>query len=274
MAEPNTSPSTAMVPSTTSATKRSSDGDASPSKRQKTTQQNDERPIFNLNIVALKRKGTLVAQVPLLNFRSFHAEKAKDLVEISETKNDCWKFYYYDASALCTHSGVKRWASWLEHWNLRAFVKDALCFSNSLLDAQDLGDIDYQDALVDAWMLWLQDGQCKGSLRVDRLRARNTISMAVVELHICLDDLGKALILHHDVKAGMADDKSSEQHYRDHTRNAIRELAQDYFSHPEREPKDPLQLSADEFCKKYNSHQEKNLPCYKTKKLPEQLSLR
>ncbi|KAH0016940.1 hypothetical protein KCU78_g7689, partial [Aureobasidium melanogenum] len=252
MAEPNTCTAGALLPSTTTATKRSSDTDASANKRQKTTQQDDQKKIYDLCIVAMKHKGTFVAQVPLPNFQRFHPEKVKDLVEISETNNDCWRFFYYDASALCTRSAVNDWASWLEHWDLRALVKNAVHISNASSDADVLGDTDYRHALVDAWMEWIQEGQCQGSLSVDRLRCKGfyTSTMTLVEVHSFLDELGRALILHHDAEAGMADDRNKVQYYRSSTHTLVRRLAQEYFSRLEKEPKDPLLLSAEDFCKK------------------------
>lgn len=226
----------------------------------------------SLNIVAVKHKGTFVAQIPLLNFRTFYPEGVKGLVEISETEKNCWKFHYYDASALCTQLAVKNWASWLVHRDMRAVVKHTDHLSYAFDDAMDMDDTDYQDALVDAWMDWLQDGQPTGRLSVYRIRSKSLTGTTLVELHSCLHDLGKALILHHDAEAGMINEQGGERHYRDSTCKTIRELAQKYFSKTEREPKDPLQLSADEFCRKYHSHHKKNRPCHKTKKLPEQTS--
>ncbi|KAG9685875.1 hypothetical protein KCU95_g12414, partial [Aureobasidium melanogenum] len=270
MAQPNESTAGALLPPTTSATKRSSDEDASTNKRQKTTQHDGGKSAYDLQIVAMKHKGEIVAHVPLPNFRSFHPGRVKDLVEISDVENDCWKFHYYDASALCNGSAVQNWVSWLQHWDLRAITKNGFWFSCAFTDARDLEDTDYQDALVDAWMKWLQEGQPRGTLSVDRIRSKGLTETTFMEDFSCFDDSGKALILHHDTKAGMADDKANQQYYQDYTRGAIRELAQEYFSQHKREPNDPLTLSADEFCQKYHAHHKKNSPCYRTKKLPGQ----
>ncbi|KAH0384295.1 hypothetical protein KCU92_g4592, partial [Aureobasidium melanogenum] len=275
MAEPNKSLPTVLVPSTSSATKRSSGGDVSDNKRPKTVQQNEGKPIFDMNTVVLEHERVFVAKVPLLNFQTFAPEKVKDLVEISG--NDCsgWKFHAYNASVLGFERDVERWASWLINRDLHGVVSGGFGvgfeIGSSLIDAEQIRDVDYQDALVDRWMLWLQEGQSAGGLRVNHLRYRYS-GPALIETHNCLSDLGKALVLYHDGDAGMSESTDNNHHYADSTRRAIRVLAQDYFSKHKREPKDPLELSADEFCQKYHSHHKKNLPCYRTKKLPKQTS--
>ncbi|KAH0365270.1 hypothetical protein KCU65_g6221, partial [Aureobasidium melanogenum] len=241
MAEPNAPSLSASVASTTTAIKRSSNGDDSPDKRQKTTQQKDGKPIYDLNIVVLKHKGILMTQVPLLNFQTLAAEKVKDLVEVSGDGTQGWRFYIYDVSATCPKVGVNQWAN-----------------------------ADYQDALIDTWIVWLRNDKPAGSLDVYRLRRRVPASATIGIYSPCTSDLANALILYHDTEVGMRQEASGPQIYRATTCEAVRELAQKYFSKPEREPKDPLQLSADEFCQKYHSHHKKNLPCYRTKKLPQQ----
>ncbi|KAG9566906.1 hypothetical protein KCU71_g4176, partial [Aureobasidium melanogenum] len=271
MAEPSTYMASALSPPPTSATKRSSDGDPAANKRQKTTQQNNEKTIYDINTVLLEHKGSFVTEVPLLNFLNFASEKLKDLVEISDRGPQGWRFYTYDASVLPFERDVERWASWLTNRDLRAIMYSGQEIGNeidsSLVDAELIEDVDYQDALVDIWMMWLQHGQHPGSLSVDRIRHRY-ISTTLFESHSCLGDLGKALILHHDGEAGMSKDTGGTQHYETSTRKDVRRLAKEYFSKPGREPKDPLKLSADGFCQKYHSHHKKNWSCYRIKGLP------
>lgn len=180
------------------------------------------------------------------------------------------KFYIYDTTFLVYKCDARRWARWIRHRDVRDLVialseerENTLSIRTALTDTTILGDVDYHDALVDAWILSLRGTPPASSLNVDRLRRNGTESC-----RFSLKDLTCALILHHDTEAALSED--GEPKYHIITRKEVRRLAVSYFSSPEKEPKDPLQLSDDEFCKKYHSHHEKSLPCYKTKSLPEE----
>lgn len=201
----------------------------------------------SMEVVALGHKGILVTKVPLLNFETFAPEKVRDLVKISGSEPWGWKFYAYDASVISFETDVERWASWLICRDIHNVVNNGSDIGDCLEDAKQIGDLDYQDALVDKWMLWLQEGKSAARLSVERLRYRFVVE-ALFEFQECLRDLGKALVLHHDAEAGTTEDTGGSQHYQESTREAVRVLAQNYFVKPGRESKDPLQLSANEFC--------------------------
>ena len=215
-----------------------------------------------MEIVVLMLYESPVAQVPALNFKTFVPEKIPDLkTEIIEGDTHRWKFYTYSVP-LFSKRAVERWASWLEHRDLRAIVglRNIL---HAMLLAGRLDDTDYMDSLADAWILWLQNGQLAGNLSIGRLRSQSWLPGH-------LYDLKFALILHHDAYAVTAEDSKGEVlPYNKIVRERVRKLASNYFFQPEKEPKDPLQLANDDFCKKYHFHHKKNLPCYKTKRLPE-----
>jgi hypothetical protein len=222
-----------------------------------------------MEIVLLEKGTQFVAQVSLLSFQSLAPEKVKDLIEVFENSTSRWKFYTYKISRPVFNRSIERWASWLTYHDLRAIqmneLDDTLGIHITLRDAEHIGDVDFQDALVDAWMSWLQDMKPAGDLSVERL-----------QLHVAfqrpdrLYDLRCALILHHDADAIDLEDfeDGNDSPYGNDTCRKVRSFALNYFSQPEREPKGPLQLSDEEFCKKYHAHQEKNLPCYKTWSLP------
>ena len=87
-----------------------------------------------------------------------------------------------------------------------------------------------------------------------------------------LKDLKCALILHHDAETVTMEERLDlYTPYDKSVLSRVRDLALTYFTQQDRKPKDPLQLSHDEFCKEYHSHSQHNQPCYKTKSLPEQL---
>jgi hypothetical protein len=226
-----------------------------------------------MGIVLLQRYTQFVAQVSLSDFKAYAADKVEDLVEVFESPTRRWKFYTYKLPRFVSWNSAEQWASWLTHHDLRAIWTDepdvTTDISNILRDAERIGDVDFQDALVDAWMSWLQPCTPAGDLSVGRLQ--NSVSF---ECRGRLHDLRYALILHHDADAidlehiENADDSDSPNDYS--TCSKVRSFALGYFCQPQREPKDPLQLSNEEFCKKHHAHHAKGLPCYKTKSLPKE----
>jgi hypothetical protein len=229
----------------------------------------------SMGIVLLQDRLESVARVPLLNFQTFAPGMVDDLVEISETKKTRrWRFHTYDVGAQVCKRSIEQWASWLTHRHLRAVIDDGpgdetgdrICFA--LLEAHRIGDLNYRDALVDAWIQWLQNGEPAGSLNVDRLQDQSCAGYADR-----LDELICALILYHDASTVLDEDtgKSDEEFPYDASMcRAVRDLALTHFALLETKPTDPLQLSQDEFCERYHNHHFENWPCYRTKKLPEQ----
>jgi hypothetical protein len=225
-----------------------------------------------MKVVFLKLDGALLVQVPLLNFQAFVPQKIKLLeLEFAESEEHRLKYYTYDTTFLAVASDVRTWACWLETrdvGNLVGCLVQGRAYSRSiytaLQDADLLEDVDYRDALIDAWMIWLKELKPTGTLAVDRLR-----HFAMHGHTVRLGDLLSALILHHDPKAVLTEDQDKPQ-YTIMVCNEVRSRVVSYFSQSEREPEDPLQLSDDEFCKKYHSHHKKGQPCYKTKALPKE----
>jgi hypothetical protein len=224
-----------------------------------------------MGIVLLQQYTQFVAQVSLSDFKAYAADKVKDLVEVFESPTRRWKFYTYKLPRFVSGKSAEQWASWLTHHDLRAIwtdePDDTAGIHIILRDSERIGDVDFEDALVDAWMSWLQPTTPAGDLSVARLQ--NSVSFRCSgRLH----DLRCALILHHDAGAILAEDCDGsdveDAAYGEFDSRSIRELALSYFSQSEREPKDPLQLSEAEFCEKYHAHHAKDLPCYKTKSLP------
>lgn len=221
------------------------------------------------------RDGSPVGQVPFLNFQTHAPNKIPDLkIEIAEGGTHRWKFYIYDVSRLVFTGSGEIWARWLTHRDLRPVNNDRLALrgpiASALTDAHCIGDVDFRDALVDAWMLDLQSGQSAGNLDVALLQNSRFLDPLWTGR---LQNLECALILHHD--AGTVTMEENEDLHRSPYNKAIckrvRDLALISFAHPDRKPKDPLQLSDDEFCKEYHAHSQNDQPCYKTKRLPEQL---
>jgi len=226
-----------------------------------------------MGIVLLQYEGKFVAQVPLLNFRTFASEKVEDLVEVSEAGTRRYKFYTYSGSFATFETSFKRWATWLTHRDLRAFKMDGPDNPTNLIAA--LGnckfneDDDYQDAMIDAWVSWLKDGKPIGDLNVERLQRTNFFYTSWTGR---LVELKCALILHHDAKAvSMKDSENLSSPYSIAVCQRVRDLALISFAQPDRKPTDPLQMSDDQFCEAYHSHSQHDQPCYKTKSLPEQL---
>jgi hypothetical protein len=221
--------------------------------------------------------GQSVTEIPLLNFQKFAPEKVKDLVEVSEMGTSRWRFHTYDISALKYEDEIEQWASWMIHRDLRGISMDNDYGIHVAFHAARLvRDVNYQDALLDALLSLLRKGQPPGSVDVNSLRLNEFIICSEFpEFPQCMlnvfGDLMYDLILHHDAEAatcciGHGED---EHMYYDHgIREQIPDLALKYFTGPEREPKDPLQLSDQEFCKKYHAHNKEGLSCYRTQRLP------
>ncbi|KAK6006584.1 hypothetical protein QM012_006994 [Aureobasidium pullulans] len=248
-----------------SATKRTLNDYFYSDKRQKTLQQDNKKTVHDFNTVLLERAEAFVAQVPIFNFQTFVPARIKDLIEVSDTDARRWQFYTY-----AIPDPDKYAVNDIKLWDLRAMVnndpEDASHISAALVDAEALGDTDHMDALIDNLVSWLQAGMSKGSLDVTKLRCN---SYDLLENHACWEVLGIVLILHHDAEAAMSGrDTVDVSAYDSDTCRIVQEAAMMYFAKPEREPKDPLQLSVDEFCQKYHTHHKQNLPCYKTKKWP------
>ncbi|KAH0287882.1 hypothetical protein M436DRAFT_81486 [Aureobasidium namibiae CBS 147.97] len=245
-----------------------SDSDALPNKRQKIAH-DDDKPIYDLERVVLMHAGSPVVQVPLLNFQTYAPMRKPDLrIEITEGETHRWKFYIDDVPGSTPEDAVKRWASWLIHFDLRAVMDGGPMDSDKLASAlfqasYVLGESDYRDALIDAWMSWVQNGGPAGSLSTERLRRSGFVTYGLMG----------ALILYHDAGAiAMEDNEDAHKSpYNDAICRKVRDLALISFAQPDRKPKDPLQMSDKEFCQKYHSHSPGNQPCYKTKSLPEQL---
>lgn len=230
---------------------------------------------LSLEKVVLMLNGIPIVQVPLLNFQTFAPEKISDLkTEIAKGDTCRWKFYVYDASSFIFQYSVRRWASWLTHFDLRAIIDggstDGQQLRSAIVDAElVIMNPDYQDALVDAWMSWLQNGGLEGSLSTERLQDSGMFTYGG-----CLIENGLmgALVLYHD-PGGIAPKDKAKSRYTPIVCSEVQKMAMRHFIHrlnPHLGPKDPLQLSDDEFCKEYHSHHKKKLPCYKIKSLPEE----
>lgn len=228
----------------------------------------------SLGIVAFQHFERFIAQVPLHNFLAFAPEKIKDLIVIVEPDNRRFKFCAYSVPGLATDDNIKLWASWLTHRDLRAFRTNGSVNDRALVCALGMSkyiqDVDYHDALVDAWMSWLQKGNPVGSLDLERLQRPNFFYCLWTGRVV---NLKCALILHHDAGAVTVEDEEdfTRSSYSSPVCKRVRDLALVYFSQPDRKPKSPLQMSDKEFCEEYHSHSQSNQPCYKTKSLPEQL---
>jgi hypothetical protein len=228
-----------------------------------------------VGIVLLQLDGQFVAQVPLLNLQTFASWLVDDLIEVSETDTHRWKLYTYSVSTSLSKESVEQWASWIA---LRAIpMNDDRQLHVAFHAARAVEDVNYQDALLDAMFSHLQEDQPPGKLDVDRLCFNEfSICWDFPESHQCMlnvfGDLMCDLVLHHDAEAcprwSTIDEEEDEKHYDPGIREAIPEMALAYFTGPEREPKDPLQLSDEGFCEKYHAHNKEGLPCYKTQRLP------
>lgn len=220
------------------------------------------------------QEGSPVVQVSLADFQARVPNMIPDLkTETTESETHRWKFYIYNASEFIYRQSCERWARWLTHRDLRAISNCWLASGTgivyALTDAGHIGDPVYQDASVDAWMLWLQRGQPAGKLDVELLRFSRWMNLLWTGR---LEELNCALILHHDAGAvTMEDDGDLHKSPYDHSIcRRVCDLALTSFAQPDRRLEDPLRLSDKEFCEKYHAHSSDNQPCYKTKHLPEQ----
>lgn len=218
-----------------------------------------------LTTVFLKLEGIPVAEIPLKRFWTLASEKAKELTrETFESATHHWKLYSFIVPRLYgpyAEHRVKEWASWLIHGDLRAVVRgdsfDDKNIDAALVDARDLSDVGYQDALVDALMVWILKQGSPGSIDTRWLR-RNYARF--FRHHDCLKAIGIALIWHYD--------SAAVRRYDSQTRSDIRQAFNRYLHDETTEPKDPLEMSANDFCNTYHSHHEMDMPCYRTKWLP------
>ncbi|THV63469.1 hypothetical protein D6D28_10661 [Aureobasidium pullulans] len=241
--------------------KRSSDGDGSAEKRLKTEDQEQAKPVYDLGVVLLKNnRGDVVTHVPLVNFKTYASSVVKDLkTQIMGEYNPT--IYTYKSGPLLINRDIRTWADWLVKRDIKAALggesSSAYHASSALCDAQDLGDVDYQDALIDFLIVQFQSKNDPTKLDVPRFRSFMSSGRAP-----CLRNISDALVLHHDAKA------AATGHYDHDIRQRVEKFAFKHFSAPDECPKDPLSLSAEELCLKYHQHHTKDLPCYKTQKLP------
>lgn len=170
--------------------------------------------------------------------------------------------YTYRSGPLSINPYIRTWANWLVKRDIKAALggesSRAYHASRALWVAQILGDVDYQDALIDFLFVHLQDKNDPTKLDIPRFRNFMSSRWAS-SLHI----IPEVLILHHDAKA------AATGWYGHELRQRVEKIAFKHFSAPDECPKDPLSLSTEEFCKTYHQHHKKNLPCYKTQKLPD-----
>ncbi|TIA08761.1 hypothetical protein D6C81_08968 [Aureobasidium pullulans] len=240
------------------ATKRSSDGDGSAEKRQKTEDQKQAKPVYDLGVVLLKNnRGDVVTHVPLFNFKTYASSVVKDLkTQIMGEYN--LTIYTYKSGPLLINRDIRTWADWLVKRDIKAALGGESSSAYHLWVAQKIGDVDYQDALIDFLIVRLQDKNDPTKLDIPRFRTFMSSRWAY-----CLHIIPEVLILHHDAKAAATGQYGCE------LRQRVGKLAFKHFSAPDECPKDPLSLSTEEFCKTYHQHHKKNLPCYKTQKLPD-----
>ncbi|THW75404.1 hypothetical protein D6D17_10535 [Aureobasidium pullulans] len=243
------------------ATKRSSDGDGSAEKRLKTEDQEQAKPVYDLSVVLLKNnRGDVVTHVPLVNFKTYASSVVKDLkTQIMGEYNLI--IYTYKSGPFLINPDIRTWADWLVKRDIKAALgggsSSGFHIGSALWYAQDLGDVDYRDALIDFLIVQFQSKNDPTKLDVPRFRSFMSSGWAP-----CLRNIPDALILHHDANA------AADGQYGDGIRQRVEKFAFKHFSAPDECPKDPLSLSAEEFCLKYHKHHAKNLPCYKTQKLP------
>ncbi|THY74999.1 hypothetical protein D6C93_10383 [Aureobasidium pullulans] len=243
-------------------TKRSSDGDGSAEKRLKTEDQEQAKPVYDLGVVLLKNHlGEVVTQVPLINFKIYASSVVKDLkTQIMGERNLI--IYTYKSGSSLINPDIRTWADWLVKRDIGTALggeSSSVCpAGQALWNAQVLGDVDYEDALID--FLFVQFQSKNDPTKLDIPRFRNFMSSGwASSWHI----IPEALILHHDAKA------AANGQYIDGIRQRVEKFSFKHFSAPDECPKDPLSLSTEEFCKTYHQHHTKDLPCYKTQKLPD-----
>lgn len=169
--------------------------------------------------------------------------------------------YTYKSGPCLYSCDIRKWADWLVKRDIRTALgseSSSVCpTAQALWNAQVLGDVDYEDALID--FLFVQFQSKNDPTKLDIPRFRNFMSSGwAYRLRI----IPEALVLHHDAKA------TRTGQYNPVIRQLVHEFAFKHFSASDECPKDPLSLSAEEFCFKYHQHHKKNLPCYKTQKLP------
>lgn len=215
-----------------------------------------------MGVVLLKdHLGDIVAHVPLVNFKTYAPSVVKDLkTQIMGEYNLI--IYTYKSGPFLASSDIRRWAEWLVKRDIKAALggesSSGFHASHALWAAKILGDADYQDALIDFFVEEFQSKNDPTKLDIPRFRSFMSSRWAPY-----LRNIPDALILHHDAKA------AATGHYDHDIRQRVEKFALKHFSAPDECPKDPLSLSAEEFCLKYHQHHKKNLPCYKTQKLPD-----
>ena len=169
--------------------------------------------------------------------------------------------YTHKSGPSLASSDIRRWAKWLVKRDIRTALggeaPSAAHAGRALIHAEFLGDVGYPDALIDFLIVQFQSKNDPTKLDVPRFRSFMSSGWAP-----CLRNIPDALILHHDAKA------AADGQYSDGIRQRVEKFAFKHFSATDECPKDPLSLSAEEFCLKYHKHHAKNLPCYKTQKLP------
>jgi len=214
-----------------------------------------------LGVVLLKNhRGDVVTHVPHVNFKIYAPSVVKNLETQIMAENNLIIYTHKSGPSLAS-SDIRRWAKWLVKRDIRTALggeaPSAAHAGRALIHAEFLGDVGYPDALIDFLIVQFQSKNDPTKLDVPRFRSFMSSGWAP-----CLRNIPDALILHHDAKA------AADGQYSDGIRQRVEKFAFKHFSATDECPKDPLSLSAEEFCLKYHKHHAKNLPCYKTQKLP------
>ncbi|THW66509.1 hypothetical protein D6D19_09320 [Aureobasidium pullulans] len=236
--------------------KRSSDGDGSAEKRLKTEDQEQAKPVYER---CPPEEQDVVTHVPLVNFKTYASSVVKDLE--TQIMGECKLSIYTHTQYSFLTPDIQRWANWLVKRDIGTALggepSSAFHVGSALWYARQLGDVDYQDALIDFLIVQFQSRNEPTKLEIPRFRTFMSSRWAY-SLHI----IPEVLILHHDAKAAATGQYGCE------LRQRVEKLPFKHFSAPDECPKDPLSLSTEEFCKTYHQHHTKDLPCYKTQKLP------
>lgn len=122
-----------------------------------------------------------MAHVPLVNFKKYDPSVVKDLkTQIMGEYNLI--IYTHKSGPFLASSNVQKWADWLVKRDIRTALggesSSVSHASQALWNAQHLGDVDYQDALIDFLFVQFQSKNDPTKLDIPRFRSFMSLGWA------------------------------------------------------------------------------------------------
>lgn len=215
-----------------------------------------------------------MAYVPSVNVEAFAPGIYTQLR--LETELDHLRIYAYKPSTYALTGGLKRWAHWLKHRDIKAAMGGTTTPFNAIREclwtSRAVAHSDFMDALTDHIAdrinTYAYSSARHGKLSEEGVIRRNlrrfVQDLDPVSCNHKLNLLIMDLVLHYDPEGAMSKDT-----YHSTINKAVSLRLVAYWRRKERAdlPQDPYDLNDEDWCEHYHCHSFDE-QCYKAKKLP------